>query len=329
MNAFTRALRTGASFLRLRPLRGLCASANCGDQGHSMHKLTAAVRRGRAGMPGRGGRAPQLLRKAEAWERAKHAANELALVRVILVQPFLDRNVGAVARCMLNFGLTDLVLVDPRCNHLSEDAISIAAGAERLLREARIFSQVPDGIGDADCVIAVTARQRSIAAAPAIYPRDLARVLATLSHPADLREEVTVDGGMVPGEQRRRGLAVMFGSERSGLTSEQLDSVNFLLLIPALPGFGSLNLSHAVAVVAYELWLAKGLTPTLPHLPHLLPDEQKGVDKKTEDRTRERADSAPRRALICWVERLGRALRERGYREEVNDSQRQRVQEVL
>ena len=199
----------------------------------------------------------------------------------------------------------------------------------RLLREARIFSQVPDGIGDADCVIAVTARQRSIAAAPAIYPRDLARVLATLSHPADLREEVTGDGGMVPAEQRRRGLAVMFGSERSGLTSEQLDSVNFLLLIPALPGFGSLNLSHAVAVVAYELWLARGLTPTLPHLPHLLPDEQKGVDKKTEDRTRERADSAPRRALICWVERLGRALRERGYREEVNDSQRQRVQEVL
>ena len=64
-------------------------------------------------MPGRGGRAPQLPRKAEAWERAKHAANELALVRVILVQPFLDAHShrrrpseadGALLRTSFDFG---------------------------------------------------------------------------------------------------------------------------------------------------------------------------------------------------------------------------------
>ena len=63
-------------------------------------------------------------------------------VRVVLVNPFLDRNVGSVARAMLNFGLNNLVLVDPKCDHLSQDAVTLAAGAESLLREAVVCSQV-------------------------------------------------------------------------------------------------------------------------------------------------------------------------------------------
>ncbi len=59
-----------------------------------------------------------------------------------LVNPFLDRNVGSVARSMLNFGLQDLVLVDPQCDHLSQDAITLAAGAESLLRQAFVVSEV-------------------------------------------------------------------------------------------------------------------------------------------------------------------------------------------
>ena len=59
-----------------------------------------------------------------------------------LVNPFLDRNVGSVARSMLNFGLQDLVLVDPQCDHLSQDAITLAAGAEDLLRQAVVVSEV-------------------------------------------------------------------------------------------------------------------------------------------------------------------------------------------
>jgi len=59
-----------------------------------------------------------------------------------LVNPFLDRNVGSVARSMLNFGLKDLVLVDPQCDHLSQDAVTLAAGAESLLRQAAVVPQV-------------------------------------------------------------------------------------------------------------------------------------------------------------------------------------------
>lgn len=101
-------------------------------------------------------------------------------IRIVLVNPFLDRNVGAVARCMLNFGLRDLVLVQPQCQHLSQvrtfshsggvsrardllkqcvysfcgsrscgsqDAITLAAGAEEVLRQAQVFSGVSWPLG--------------------------------------------------------------------------------------------------------------------------------------------------------------------------------------
>jgi hypothetical protein len=77
----------------------------------------------------------------QAFDRLMAQQGAADRVRVVLVSPFLDRNVGAVARCMLNFGLRDLCLVAPQCDHLSQDAITLAAGADDILREARITAQ--------------------------------------------------------------------------------------------------------------------------------------------------------------------------------------------
>jgi hypothetical protein len=100
---------------------------------------------------------------------------------IILVRPFLDKNVGTVARAMLNFGITDLRLVDPQCDHLSSDARALASGATGLatpcthdsrvllthfstgvLELATVFPTVEAAVADLVAVFATTARIRDM-----------------------------------------------------------------------------------------------------------------------------------------------------------------------
>jgi tRNA/rRNA methyltransferase len=67
---------------------------------------------------------------------------------VILIRPFLDQNVGATARNMLNFGLAHLRLVAPQCNHLSDDAMARAAGARDVLTNAQVFPTMEEAVQD-------------------------------------------------------------------------------------------------------------------------------------------------------------------------------------
>ena len=118
--------------------------------------------------------------------------------------------------------------------------------------------QVNEAIADVDIVVAVTARARKFSL-PSIYPRDLSSLIASLAstpindveperdseQTVGCRSDDTVKIGSRGGDGKRRGapingggLAVMFGSERSGLTTEQLSTANFLLHIPSFPGFG-------------------------------------------------------------------------------------------
>ena len=69
--------------------------------------------------------------KGDAYAIARDELNKkIKMPSIILVSPFLDKNVGSVSRAMLNFGLTDLRLVAPRCDHLSPDAMALAAGSK-------------------------------------------------------------------------------------------------------------------------------------------------------------------------------------------------------
>jgi len=79
---------------------------------------------------------------------------------IILVNPFLDMNVGSVSRAMLNFGLTELRIVDPRCDHLSDAARSLAAGSVELLEQAKVYATLKEAVADLQCVMATTVRPR-------------------------------------------------------------------------------------------------------------------------------------------------------------------------
>jgi tRNA G18 (ribose-2'-O)-methylase SpoU len=101
-----------------------------------------------------------VLRKADAVRQA----HELRVggPAVVLVRTQLAENVGSVARAMLNFGLTDLRLVDPSCDHLSVAAVRRASGAAPVLQEARVFATVAAAVEDLVTVYAATARDRDM-----------------------------------------------------------------------------------------------------------------------------------------------------------------------
>lgn len=159
---------------------------------------------------------------------------------VILVRPQLGANIGATARAMLNFGLTDLRLVAPRDGWPNPDAGPSASGADSVLAAARVFATVADAVADLNLVYATTLRNRALTR-PVATPRAAAVAVRAL------------DG---------RG-GVMFGPERSGLETEDLARAHAILTIPVNAAFGSLNLAQAVLLVAYEWFHAGDGTPDI------------------------------------------------------------------
>jgi len=158
-----------------------------------------------------------------------------ALVRIVLIDPSHPGNIGSVARAMKNMGVTDLVLVRPRSfPHAESNAL--AAGADDILANARVVSSVSEAVADCGFVAGTTSRPRSY------YwefttPRDLAGRLVAL--PEDNRA------------------ALLFGSERYGLGTDDLQYFNVLVRIPANPEYCSLNLAMSVQLLTYEIFMAR------------------------------------------------------------------------
>jgi tRNA/rRNA methyltransferase len=153
---------------------------------------------------------------------------------VILVRPQLGVNIGAAARAMLNFGLTDLRLVAPRDGWPNADAGPVASGADEVLAGARVFDTVAEACAGLSLVFATTVR-----------PRELTRRVVTPLQAAGEFHGMAGQGGL------------MFGPERTGLLTEDLAVAHAILTIPVNPAFGSLNLAQAVLVTAYE-WYRQG-----------------------------------------------------------------------
>jgi tRNA/rRNA methyltransferase len=158
----------------------------------------------------------------------------LARVRIVLVRTSHPGNIGAAARAMFTMGLTRLVLVAPQ--HFPDaQATALATGATSVLDDARVVPTLADALAGCTLVIGLSARPREFAG----------RVLA-------LREAAVAacaDSGEV---------ALVFGTEMSGLSNDELAQCTLAATIPANPDYPSLNLAAAVQVAAYELRVASG-----------------------------------------------------------------------
>jgi len=162
---------------------------------------------------------------------------------IVLVEPQMGENIGAAARAMANFGLSDLRLVRPRDGWPSTKAQAAASGATAIIDAARVFDTAEDAIADLSFVLATTARTRDLPKA--------------VSGPREAAEEL-----------RKRAAAgeacgVLFGRERWGLTNEEIGLADAIVTFPVNPKFASLNIAQAVLLISYE-WLSAGLDGTLP-----------------------------------------------------------------
>lgn len=148
---------------------------------------------------------------------------------IILVRPQLGENIGKAARAMLNFGLTQMRLVAPRDGWPNPAAGPAASGADLVLANARVFDTLAEATADIHHVYATTVRKRG--------------VTKTVVTPEVAASEIIAQSGQS---------AILFGAERSGLESDEVNLARSIITVPINPEFGSLNLAQAVIVCAYE-----------------------------------------------------------------------------
>ena len=146
--------------------------------------------------------------------------------RIVLVRPRDPNNIGAVARVMKNFGLRSLAVVSPYAP-VWEEAVS-AVNAEDVLKSAQVFEDLSEAIKGFDLVVG-TVDQRRGPVEKRLTPEGLRRT----SGP--------------------RKLAILFGSEKTGLSNEVLALCNLTVTIATSEECPSMNLAQAVAVICYEL----------------------------------------------------------------------------
>lgn len=153
--------------------------------------------------------------------------------RVILVEPLYSGNVGSVARVMKNFGFSELVLISP-CE-LDMKARVMAVHAYDIIENAKIEFSFRDSVRGSNIIVGMTGNpgktDNKHFRLPAVFPRRL-------------KEKLTGKGGVI---------SLVFGREDRGLANEELEMCDIIVNIPTSPDYPSMNLSHAVSVVLYEL----------------------------------------------------------------------------
>ncbi|MBP1909904.1 RNA methyltransferase [Methanolobus bombayensis] len=163
-------------------------------------------------------------------------------LRIVLVEPLYQGNVGSVTRAMKNFGFSDLVLVNP-CK-LEGEARAMSSHARDLLENAKIVSTLEEAIEDCSIIIGTTGIAGS---------RFDLHLRVPGYTPEEMKERLSGVDGKV---------AVLFGREDNGFTREELKKCDMIMTIPTSEVYPVMNLSHAVTVVLYEFSSIKsGETP--------------------------------------------------------------------
>ncbi|MEG4284302.1 RNA methyltransferase [Microcoleus sp. A006_D1] len=157
-----------------------------------------------------------------------------ANIRIVLVEPAGPLNVGSVARVMKNMGLSQLILVNPQCDYLGEEARLMAVRAADILETAKVVESLPAALVGCVRAIATTG--------------DDAR-----SHPTQLEKPADALPWLLEAPS-----ALIFGREDCGLTNSELNRAQRLIRIPSSDAYTSLNLAQAVAICCYELYREKG-----------------------------------------------------------------------
>ena len=150
----------------------------------------------------------------------------------ILIKPQLGENIGACARSMKNFGFSKLNIVSPKFSFPNHKAKVTSVGAYDIINKTKIFNNIEEAISEFDIVISLSARKRDIN-----------------------KKHITINDFLHLLEKRKSSkFGFMFGPENSGLSNKDLSYSNFILQIPTSKNFKSMNLSHSVTIICYEIF---------------------------------------------------------------------------
>jgi len=155
----------------------------------------------------------------------------VSALKVVLISPRNPLNIGAAARAMSNFGFSELRLVNPYQVAFREARSAVKAHA--VLEQAREYLTVAEAVADCALVVGTTA----------IGPRVLEHPLRRLEY----------GGKLIAKKLASAPVALLFGSEKFGLSNEDMSHCHWLMRIPAREEHGSMNLGQAVAVCLYEI----------------------------------------------------------------------------
>ena len=160
------------------------------------------------------------------------------MIKIVLVEPKNSGNVGAVARAMANFGFSNLILVNPKCNHKSQTARNRAKWAQDVLKKAKVVKSLSSIKLTLVATTGKLGTDYNIPRSP-IAPDKLSKTI-------------------------KKDAAIVFGRESTGLTNDEINQCDFVATIPTSKKYPVMNLSHAVAVFLYEL--AKGRESISSHI---------------------------------------------------------------
>ena len=150
----------------------------------------------------------------------------------ILVKPQLGENIGACARSMKNFGFKKLYIVSPKFAFPNHKTKVTSVGAYDVIKDTKVYENLENVINKFDIVVSLSARRRDINKKH-ISINDLFKIL-----------------------KKRKNLkfGFMFGPEASGLSNKDISLSNFILQIPTSQKFKSMNLSHSLTIICYEIF---------------------------------------------------------------------------
>ena len=150
----------------------------------------------------------------------------------ILIKPQLGENIGACARSMKNFGFNQLHLVSPKFSFPNHKTKVTSVGAFDVINKAKVFDDIQKAIERFDIIVSFSARMRDINKKN-ISMQDFKDIL---------------------NKRKQTRFGLMFGPEASGLSNKDLSFSNYILQIPTTKKFKSLNLSHSVTIICYEIF---------------------------------------------------------------------------
>ena len=150
----------------------------------------------------------------------------------ILVKPQIGENIGACARSLKNFGFSKLNIVSPKQSWPNSKAKATSVGAYDIIKKAKIYNNTSEAIKNFNIIVSLSARKRDIN-----------------------KKHISISQFLkIIKSRKNTKFGLMFGPEASGLSNNDLSLSNFILQIPTVKKFKSINLSHSLTLICYEIF---------------------------------------------------------------------------